>query len=173
MFVLSQISGIIALILICISYFCKRKSVFLILQTIADLFYGGAYLLLNHYVAGLITMVSTIRCIYLYIAENKQFKYTEHFLSVFILSYIIIGVGCFESYLDIIPIITATIYTIAFVIKNMQTVRYVCIVPNVMLLAYSTICTTYTNAMLDFLEIIVLIASIIKYGKRKYKPIIY
>ena len=173
MFLLSQISGIIALILVCISYFCKHKGHFLILQTIANLFYGASFLILNHYVAGFITMISIFRCIYIYIGENHNYKYTEHFLSVFIMSYIIVGIIFFDTYLDIIPIVTAIMFTIAFVIKNMQAVRYICIVPNALLMIYSIICTTYSNALLDLLEVVVLVVSIIKFSKNKSKAIIY
>lgn len=167
MFILSQISGIIALILVCISYFCRNKGHFLIIQTIANLFYGTSFLLLEHYVAGIITMISIFRCIYIYIAQKYNFKYTEHCLLVFILGYIATGITFFDSYLDIIPIMTAIMFTIAFVIKNMQVVRYICIVPNALLMIYSIICTTYSNAVLDFLEVVVLVVSIIKFSLEK------
>ncbi len=164
-FIISQILGGIALILVCIGYFTKLKSNFLIIQIIANIFYAGSFLVQLSMVGGIITLVSTLRCIYLFICENRNFKYTIYFLPIFIVTYIIIGVIFYSGIGDIIPIFTGTLFTVAFYVKNLQLTRYICIVPNVLLIIYNIFCKTYTNALLDFVEVVVVIVAIVKHSK--------
>ena len=71
-FIVSQILGGIALILICISYFVKKKSHFLTLQIVADAFYASSYLLLDVFSAGVITLISIVRCVVIYFGEKYK-----------------------------------------------------------------------------------------------------
>ena len=61
------------------------------------------------------------------------------------------------------PLITSTLFTIGFTIKNLQTMRYILIIPNAVLVIYNILTTTYTSALLDFIEIIVIIVAIVKF----------
>ena len=164
-YILSQISGYIALIFISISYFCRKKSKFMLFQIIADIFYAGSYLFVNLYVAGLITIVSTIRCIVFYFCEKKEYKHTLSILPIFIVGYIIVAIIFWTELSDIVPLITATFYTFAYVLKNVQIIRYITLIPNTMLIIYNIIFRTYSNAVLDILETFVVIASIITFHK--------
>ena len=87
-FILAQILGGIALILVCIGYFFKKKSHFLIIQTVANFFYASALYVVGAYVGAGLVVVSIFRCVYLFFAEKYSFKHTLHFLPIFILVYI-------------------------------------------------------------------------------------
>ncbi|MBQ3502870.1 MAG: YgjV family protein, partial [Clostridia bacterium] len=104
-------------------------------------------------------------CIYIYFAEKNEFKYTIHFLFVFVVLYVVSTAVFWQGALDIIPLITGTIYTFAYAIKNLQVMRYVLIVPNILLIIYNIMSTTYVSAVLDFIEVVVLIIAIIKFAK--------
>ena len=162
-FILAQILGGIALILVCIGYFLKTKSAFMIIQTIANFFYASAFFVVGAYVGAGLVMISLFRCIYLYIAEKKSFKYTLHFLPIFIVLYIVTTIIFWNNPFDFMPLIASTLFTIGFTIKNLQTMRYVLIIPNAVLVIYNILTTTYTSAMLDFIEIIVIIVAIMKF----------
>ena len=162
-FILAQIFGIIALILICIGYFLKTKSRFMIIQIIANIFYASAFFVVEAYVGAVITSISIFRCIYLYFAEKKSFKYKFHFLPIFIALYITVTIVFWASPFDIMPLISSTIFTLAYTLKDMQRMRFILIIPNVILIAYNIFTTTYASALLDLLEFIVIIVSIIKF----------
>lgn len=162
-FILAQILGGIALILVCIGYFLKTKSAFMIIQTIANFFYASAFFVVGAYVGAGLVMISLFRCIYLYVAEKKSFKYTLHFLPIFIGLYIVTTIIFWDNPFDFMPLITSTLFTIGFTIKNLQTMRYVLIIPNAVLVIYNILTTTYTSALLDFIEIIVIIVAIVKF----------
>ena len=168
-FILAQVFGAIALILVCIGYFVKQKTTFMFIQVVANIFYAGAFLVVGAFVgAGLVT-ISIFRCIYLFIAEKKQFKYTVHFLPIFIALYITTTILLWKSPLDLMPLTTSTLFTLAYAVKNMQIMRYILLVPNSMLVVYNILTTTYTSALLDFIEVIVIIIALIKFHNESKK----
>ena len=166
-FILAQVLGLFALISVCIGYFLKQKPHFLISQIIGNLFYSLAFFVVEAYVGGVLVMVSLARCIYLYYAEKYNFKYTKPLLSIFIVLFITFGIIFYDTPYDFIPIITGTIFTISYSLKNLQTMKYLLILPNTMLVIYNILCTTYTNAILDIIEVIVIIVAIIKFKRKR------
>lgn len=168
-FVLSQILGFVALIIACVSYFVKNKGVFLVVQMVANVFYALSFFTLNHLVAGVVTLVSTIRCVYIYFAEKHNLKYSQYYLSIFFVLYVVVGLVFWTGWLDIIPMFTAVMFTIAFYVKDLQLTRYLVLIPNFVLVIYNIICKTYSNAMLDFIEFVVVIVAIVKFYKQNKK----
>lgn len=162
-FILAQIFGAIALILVCIGYFLKTKSGFMIIQIIANFFYALAFFVVGAYVGASIVTISIFRCGYLYFAEKKSFKYTLHFLLIFVALYVVMTIVFWQNIFDIMPLLTSIMFTLAYTIKNLQTMRYVLIVPNSILVIYNIFMTTYTSALLDFLEVVVIIIAITKF----------
>ena len=166
-FILAQIFGFVALILVCIGYFLKSKTSFLMLTVFANFFYALAFFVVGAFVGGALTFISIGRCLYLYFAEKHNFKYTLHFLSIFIVLYIASTIIFWASPLDLMAILSSSFFTLGYAIKNMQTMRYVLLIPNSLLVIYNILATTYTSAILDFIEIIVIIVAIIQFAKHK------
>ena len=163
-FILAQIFGGIALILVCIGYFLKTKSPFMVMQIISNIFYASAFFVVGAYVGAGIVLISTFRCLYLYFAEKKNFKYTLHFLPVFIVLYIVTTILFWGGVYDFMPLVTSTMFTLAFTIKDLQKMRWVLIIPNSLLIVYNILKTTYMSAVLDFVEVVVIIIAIIKFS---------
>lgn len=162
-FILAQILGGIALILVSIGYFFKDKNKFMIMQVAANFFYACAFFVVGAFVGGGLVMISLVRCLYIFFAEKYNFKYLLQFLSIFIVAYIITTIIFWGTTFDILPLISSIIFTIGYTIKNLQTMRYVLILPNLILVLYNILTTTYASALLDFLEVIVIIVAIIKF----------
>ena len=164
-FIISEIFGLLALLVSSVSYFLKRKDKFLITQILIDIFYALSFLMLDLYVAGFVTILSTCRVVYLYYAEKYNFKYKLHVISLFIIGNLVIGILFYNNILDIVPMITATIFTIALCFEDMQTIRYIWLIPNIMLIIYNIISRTYTNGIFDFVETVIVVIAIIKNKK--------
>lgn len=162
-FIIAQILGVIAAILSYSKMFLKKKGAFLLFQTISTLFSASSYLFLHSWVAGIISAVSILRCLYLYFAEKANFKYTAYFLPIFIIFYIVIGTIFWSGPLDIIPIITSSLFTIAYYVKDLQTSRYILLLPNLLLAVFSFLTLAYANACKELLELVVTIIAIIKF----------
>lgn len=166
-FWLAQILGLIALIFVCISYNTNNKKHFLFYQILANIFYASSFLSLNVIVGGINTIISIIRVTCLYFIEKKNNDYPKYLYFIFAISYLTLGILFFESYLDILAIISYEIFNLAMFCKNINKVRYLMILPNVMIVIYNILNQTFTNAILDLVEIAVLCCSIYKF--RKYK----
>ena len=166
--IFSQALGTIALIFVCIGYFTKKKSQFLIFQLVSNIFYAGSFLFASAWVGCLTILISTLRCTFLYIAEKHMIKHPFYYLFIFIFCYILVGFLFWDTLLDLIPIICAIIFTLSFYIKNLQKMRYCLILPNILFVVYNLFCFTFTNALLDSIEVIAIIISIINYNKNIY-----
>ena len=146
-FILAQIFGTIALILVSIGYFFKSKSEFLLAQTLANVFYACAFFVSKAYVGAIIVVISIFRCIYLHLAEKYNFKYKVHFLPIFIILYSITTILFWNSPYDLMPLISSSMFTIGYSITNLQRMRAILIIPNVILVAYNILLTTYASAL--------------------------
>ncbi len=169
-FILTQILGGVALILVCFSYFVKNKKYFLLIQVFANIFYAGAFLFQNLFVAGFNTIVSTVRTavFYLYFKSDKNnipIYVPLIFTGIYILNFIVF----YTSMLDITALFTSIVFTFAFYIKNMQTTRCVSLLPNIMLCVYNFVNRCYSSSALDFIESVVIIVSIIYYHIKSKK----
>jgi len=164
-FLLSQILGLIALILICYSYFTTKKSNLLILQVIANIFYAVAFLIVEAYAGGIIILISTIRCVEIYFLEKRNLSGSNFSIYIYSFAYAVATIVLWQSCLDIIPLIASIIFTIAFAVTNLQKFRYLMLFPNFIFIIYSLANHTFASACLDLLELVILIFAIIKYNK--------
>lgn len=172
-FVLAQILGLIALILVCLSYANNNKKLFLAYQIIANAFYAASFLSLGVLVGGLNTIISILRVTVLYFFEKKDIKPPVWLYVMFSLLYLLSGNLCFQSSLDILAVVAYEIFNMAMFIRDIQLTRLMMIFPNVLIVIYNILSQTYTNAALDMIEIIVLISMAIKFSwvkkNKKYK----
>lgn len=169
-FILTQILGGIALILVCFSYFVKNKKYFLLIQVFANIFYAGAFLFQNLFVAGFNTIVSIVRTaiFYLYFKSDKNnipIYVPLIFTGIYILNFFVF----YTSMLDITALFTSIVFTFALYIKNMQTTRCVSLLPNIVLCVYNFVNKCYSSSVLDLIESVVIIVSIIYYHIKSKK----
>ncbi|MBP3619636.1 MAG: YgjV family protein [Clostridia bacterium] len=170
-FILAQVFGGIALVIVCVGYFLKTKGTFMITQVVGNLFYACAFFVVGSYVGAGLVGISIFRCLYIYFAEKFNFKFKLHLLPIFIVMYIAMTVLFWEGALDLLALSSSILFTIGYIIKDMQVMRYVLIIPNALLVIYNVLATTYVSAVLDFIEIMVIVAAIVKfyYERRKNK----
>lgn len=166
-FILAQVFGGIALILFIVSYFCNDKKLFFLIQIIGDIFYGLSFAVNLALVAGINTFISIIRGILFYIYERKKKEIPYTWVTIFSALYLLVGVLFFKNYLDIMVMITQILFTIAMWMKDMQKIRYFVLVPSVILVVYDILSQVYTTAILDCINVIVLIVALIKYRQKR------
>lgn len=167
-YILSQICGLISLVIFCYSYFTKSKTSFLIYQSIGNFFYASSFIIVNAYVAGFVTIFSTVRTITFYFCQKYNYSHSILILFAFIIANTAIFVAFFNGTLDIIPFATSTMYIVIYYIKNLQLTRYLTLIPNALLLIYSTILMLYVNSILSIVEIIITIVAIIKFNRSNH-----
>ncbi len=163
-FVLSQIFGLIALALVCLSYSFDNKKKFLAYQIIANIFYASSFLTLEVFVGGINTLISTLRVTILYFIEKKDKNIPTTLYVMFSFLYLLAGNVCFQSNYDILAIIAYEMFNMAMFMRDISLTRYMMIVPNMIIVVYNILSLTYTNAILDLIEIIVLVCMAIKFS---------
>ncbi len=172
-FILSQIFGFVALLLVCLSYYFDNKKSFLAYQIIGNIFYSASFLTLNVFVGGINTIISTIRVAVLYFFERKDKKPPLLLYITFALLYLYSGVIFFQDGLDILAIVAYEIFNIAMFARKIELTRILMVLPNFIIVIYNILNFTFTNAILDCVEIIVLIFAIFKFGLKNKREIWY
>ena len=168
-FLLTQIFGFIALIIVGLSYFQKNKERFLFLQIIANFFYATAFLFQNLLVAGIGTYISLFRAFGLYYISKCNKEPPLQYLFIIFACYFINTSLFYSSPVDLIPLITSCIFSIAFFIKDMGSTRFLMIIPNIALCCYNFTFLCYTSSILDGIETFIATVSYItfKHSARK------
>lgn len=172
-FILSQVFGFIALIIVCLSYYFDSKKAFLAYQILGNIFYSASFLTLNVFVGGINTIISTIRVTSLYLLERKDKSPPLLLYITFALLYLYSGVIFFQDGLDILAIVAYEIFNIAMFVRKIELTRILMVLPNIMIVIYNILNYTFTNAILDCVEICVLIFAIFKFGNKNKREIWY
>ena len=172
-FWIAQVLGLVALVLVCFSYNFNTKKLFFFYQILANIFYASSFLTLGVNIGGANTIVSIARVSTLFYLEKKNKSPSKLLYIIFALSYLILGAVLFKSPLDLLAIISYEIFNLAMFTKNMRLVRILMIAPNLMIIVYNILSMTYTNAILDFIEISVLCYSIYRFRSKEIDKIKY
>ena len=174
-FIISQVFGSIALLLVCVSYSFNNKKIFLFYQILANIFYSASFLSLNVLVGGANTIISTIRVFVLYFYEKKDKNPPIYLFLLFFSLYLASGLLLYQKSLDILAICSYEIFNIAMFVRDINFTRILMIPPNVMIAIYNLLNMTYANAILDFIEVVVLIFAVVKFNllsRKKYRYLI-
>lgn len=172
-FILSQIFGLLALVLVCFSYYFNNKKLFFAYQIIANVFYSASFLCLNVFVGGINTIISTFRVTILFLLEKKNINPPFLLYLMFAFLYLYSGILLFQNNIDILAIIAYELFNIAMFVKNISFTRKLMVLPNLIIIVYNILNFTFTNAILDFVEICVLLYAIIKFGNNNKRVIWY
>lgn len=172
-FWIAQVLGLIALVLVCLSYNFNTKRLFFFYQILANIFYASSFLALGVIIGGANTIVSILRVSVLFYLEKKNKSPSKLLYIFFALAYLTLGIVFFETPLDLLAIVSYEIFNLAMFTKNMRLVRILMVAPNLMIAIYNILCMTYTNAILDFIEISVLCFSIYRFRSKEIDKIKY
>ena len=172
-FWIAQGLGLIALFLVCLSYNFNTKKLFFFYQILANIFYASSFFALDVIIGGANTVVSILRVGTLFYLEKKSRAPSKTLYICFALAYLVLGLVFFETPLDLLAIVSYEIFNLAMFTKNMNLVRILMVAPNLMIAIYNILSMTYTNAILDFIEISVLCFSIYRFRKREIDKIKY
>ncbi len=167
-FIIAQILGLTATVVLCLSYTVKDKKKFLILGFFGDIVYGLTFIFVNSWGAGVITLLSCLQSLCFYLYDKKHKKMPKTIAFIFVVAFIVAGVCDFSSYWDLIPIFSYSWFTIALYFDDVEAIRLIYIVPNMLQIVYDLVVMAYANAIEDGLETAFLIAvTILAYVKSR------
>lgn len=151
-FIIAQILGFVATLLLCLSYIVKKKEKFLLLGVIGDLVYGLSFVFVNSLGTGIITMLSCLQSFAFYLFEKKNHEMPKWLAAIFAITFVVVGAMTATSYWDIVPIMVYVWYTFALYVKDIAKIRIMYVIPNMLLVAYDIVVTAYASAFEDGFE---------------------
>ena len=161
-FIISQILGGVALLLVAVSYFVKSKTWLLFFHLIANLFYATSFLVLGGaVVGGVVGLISTFRTLCFYILEKRGFKKQQIFLPPIYGLYIGLTIALWSSWLDILPLLNTLTISFALSLKKLNLVKIITFISLIPLLLYSIFVGNWVSCAQLAMEMIVIIISLI------------
>lgn len=145
----------------------KDKHNILLAQSIANLLYGISYFLLFVPIAGLMNIVSVIRC-YLFSKYDKEKKQIpKKYFYIFSLLIIIIGIFTFDGIISLIPICITLLYTYSSFQKDVKKFRIIFMICALIWMYYNFKVGALMSLMGNVFEFTSGVVSLIRYREKK------
>ena len=144
---ISTIIGFVAMLFAMSSYFVRKKSSFLIAQAGAILSLAFSCLFIVQYYAVASYFLALIRVGVFYLFERKEKKVPILMILLFVILYVvfyyIVNVVILNQFnrLDVVLLIANILLTVAFSIRNLILLRYIFLIPLIMILTYFCLMT--------------------------------
>lgn len=109
--IISQILGVIAIIVVIISMIFKEKSKILFFSTIYNFLTLTSYILLGRYLGSILVLIATLKTLLYYIFSIKKIPKKNYILIIFEVSIITTSIILWQSWFDIFLLINLVINT--------------------------------------------------------------
>ena len=167
MFILAQVFGALALILLSISYLQKKREKYLVIMASATILYAIQYFLLHALSGALVNTFSTLRNFIFYFMEKKTTKPSFILLFTFLLVYILIGIFTYNGLISLIPISISLIYAYGVWQPNLKVTYFIAIIAAILWIIYNYFVLAYVAVFASIIELIASIIGFIKVIKNK------
>lgn len=173
---LSLIASFIAMAFVVTSYFVKRKSLYLLFQSLCIVFLVASYFFTEQFFAMIGLAIGLVRALVFFAYERKE-KIAPLWVSCAlaggtIASYFIVNFGILKTAqpLDILCVAALVLYAFIFRIRDLKLVRFTMLVPTVLSILFNTLTNAALFASLTYVfELTANVVSIYKYHIRTEK----
>ncbi|MCL2621646.1 MAG: YgjV family protein [Firmicutes bacterium] len=135
------------------SYFTHKKTSFLLVNLVGNVFIVLSYVFLDSMVGLIGISISCLRGILFLIYEQKKKQPPLIWMLVLLGLIIANGVFFYETTIDILYIVALCLLVVAFAIKNVLALKMFIIIPLVMILIFNLQVGAYVNSVTNALEI--------------------
>ena len=162
LFILAQICGIIALILVVISVQFKTKEKIVMYMVFANFMIAIQFFLLNAITGAIISIINTIRCIVFYYYKKKEMKPSFVTLLIFEIIAIVSGIISWQNIWSLIPIIVTVLYTYGLWQDNVKVLRIMVGIVGGGWAIYDVVVKAYVGALQEVSQLISAIVSLVR-----------
>lgn len=167
---LSLIASFIAMAFVVASYFVKKKSLYLLFQSLCIVFLVVSYFFTVQFFAMIGLAIGLVRALVFFAYERKD-KLSPLWVScalagATIASYFIVNFGILKTAqpLDILCVVALVLYAFIFRIRDLKTVRFLMLVPTVLSILFNALTHAALFASLTYVfELAANVVSIYKY----------
>lgn len=167
MFILAQIFALVACGLNVISMQCKKRKQILFYLIIGNIIGAVGLIFLKAYAGALIQFVFGLETFVNYMLEIKGKKNTPLLVAFYILLSIIVSIITFNSWIDVIPLISAILHTITIIQEKEKRIRYINLSSLVLWIPYYIAFSAWANLATCLCIVVSNIVSIFRYDLRK------
>ena len=118
---------------------------------------------LKAYAGALIQFVFGVETIINYVLEIKGKKNTPMLVAFYILLSVIVSIITFESYIDIIPLVSAILHTITIIQEKERKIRYINLSSLVLWIPYYIVFDAWANLITCLCIVVSNVVSIFRY----------
>ncbi len=162
--------SVLVMLVMCASYFFKKKKIYLAMQGVGITLLMVAYLLQGHYFAMVGLAIGLLRSIVYLLYEWKN-KKTPLWWAI---AFTVVGVMCYgvinlwilkdTNYFDVIYLLGLAAYAFVFRIRNLVLMRYLVILPIALSILYNALAEVGIFVVISYsFELCANIVAIIKY----------
>ena len=161
-YIFSQIFAVMAYIFFALSFFTKNKRNILFFNLGSTVCFLIQYIFLNGMGGVLVNCVGIVRCILFYIDDKKQLKNNIWSLVICLVLFSACSAGAITSWLEIIPVVSAFIFTFALWQKKVLVYRWIAVVCSVLWITYNIVHASLFGIVGEGIVFVVEVASVIR-----------
>ena len=147
-FILAQILGLFALIVLIISFNKNKKKEILKYQILSSLLFGLQYLLLNAYTGCLMNLICMIRNIIF----SKYKKVPIYYLIIVIILMIFLGLLSYQDIYSLLPLIAVILYSIGLYKGKTKIIRIIELISCSLFIIYNIKVQAYIGLISTVIE---------------------
>lgn len=167
MFIIAQLFGILVIISNALSMQMKQKRHMITMFMIANLCSVINFILLKSYSGATICFFAIIQIFINYIFERKEKEVPKIVIAGYIIISILIGLITFNTYIDILPIISSILYTLSIIQTKEKNIRKIVLINSISWTIYEFITMAYTAGLSDALMTISSLIGIYRFDYKK------
>jgi len=164
MFIIAQIFGAIALIILVISFQKNDKKELLKYQVFSSLFFALQYLCLNAFTGCLMNIMTLIRNL---IFNKYEKKVPIIYLIVVIISMVVLSIISFDGIISLLPAIAVILYSIAVWQNNLKITRIIEVISCSLFIIYNISVLAIIGLISTIIELVSAITAIYKFDIKK------
>lgn len=164
MYILAQITGVLAVLTFVFSYQFKRRIHIIIVNATSSILYVLQYFMLGAYEGAVIDFISSVSTVLAGKKDNKIIK--KYFLIVIILinlSFVAAGLILYKNIFSLFPIAGAILQSTAFWITEEKKIRLVSFVASPFWLVYNFVSQAYAPVLGSLMSLVSIGVAIIRY----------
>ena len=146
---------------------CKKRKQILFYLIIGNIIGAVGLIFLKAYAGALIQFVFGLETFVNYMLEIKGKKNTPLLVAFYILLSIIVSIITFNSWIDVIPLISAILHTITIIQEKEKRIRYINLSSLVLWIPYYIAFSAWANLATCLCIVVSNIVSIFRYDLRK------
>lgn len=163
MFYLAQLFGIVALVILILSFQKNNKKTLLKYQIFSSLFFAMQYLCLNAITGCLMNLMTMIRNV----VYKKLKKTPLLFLILIIISMIILTVFSYNGLISLLPTIAVILYSIALWQKNLKITRITEIVSCSLFIIYNINVLAISGLISTIIELVFAVIAVYRFDIKR------